>query len=108
MVFNLNGEILRSIRRSGLRRDVLKYLANIYPNKAYLSQISHSLNSSTQVISGVMHGGCHNYTAESSLNFLNLVLMFTKAGKKYYQLNRPFADEVLTLINEKRRVEVEI
>ena len=104
----MDGEILRSMRRSGLRKEVLKYLANIYPEKAYLSQIAYDLDVQATNVLGVLFGFKGRYVAESSLVSLNLVLIIEKAGKKYYQLNRPYADEVLELINEKRRVEVEI
>ena len=107
-MFNLNGEIIRSISRSSLRREVLKYLANIYPDRAYLTEIAFTLDRQATTINGALTGTGHRYSVESSLLALNLVSVVSRSGKKYYQLNRPFADEVLELINEKRRMEIEI
>ena len=104
----MDGEIIRSIRRSQLRREVLKYLANIYPNRAYLTEIAFTLDRQATTVNGALSGAGHRYAKESSLLALNLVSVVSRSGKKYYQLNRPFVDEVLELINEKRRVEVEI
>ena len=107
-MFNLDGEIIRSITRSSLRREVLKYLSNIYPDRAYLTQISYVMNKSPTSVNGALIGlGC-KYSVDSSLLSLNLVSVVSRSGRKYYQLNRPYADEVLALINEKKRVEVEI
>ena len=104
----MDGEIIRSLMRSTLRKNVLKYLAKIYPDKAYLSQISHDLNIQEMSVSGCLKGMNGRYAIESSLVSLNLVLLIEKAGKKYYQLNRPYADEVLQLINGVKMMEVEI
>ena len=105
----MDGEILRSIRKSPLRRDVLKYLGAIYPDKAYPDQIGRDIDKLGRNILGCLVGmPTQGYAPEYSLVSLNLVTVIEKSGKKYYQLNRPFADEVLELINEKRRVEVEI
>ena len=104
----MDGEILRSMKRSGLRKEVLLYLADIYPDRAPLTRISYVLDKHLASVSGALNGIGGNYTLESSLLSLNLVSVISRSGKKYYQLNRPFADEVLELINEKRRVEVEI
>ena len=104
----MNGEIIRSITRSGLRREVLKYLANIYPDRAYLTQIAYMLNKQATSVNGALIGTGCKYSVESSLLSLNLVSVISRSGKKYYQLNRPFADEVLQLINSVKIVEVEI
>ena len=104
----MDGTIIRSISRSKLRREVLKYLANIYPNRAYLTEIAYVLNTQATTINGTLIGSGCRYSVESSLLALNLVSVVSRSGKKYYQLNRPFADEVLELINEKRRMEIEI
>ena len=107
-MLNMDGEILRSIMRSTYRKNVLKYLAGIYPDKVRLSQISHDLNKQEMSVSGCLKGSNGRYAIESSLVSLNLVLLIEKAGKKYYQFNRPYADEVLALMNSTRMVEVEI
>ena len=104
----MDGDILRSIKKSKIRREVLKYLSNIYPDRAYLTQIGYDLNKSTTSVNGALIGiGC-KYSVESSLLSLKLVSVISRSGKKYYQLNRPFADEVLQLINSVKTVEVEI
>ena len=104
----MDGEIIRSIKRSRTRVDILKYLANIYPDKAYLSQIAFALDKQATTVNSALTGSGHNYAKESSPLSLKLVSIIDRSGRKYYQLNRPFADEVLQLINTVKTVEVEI
>lgn len=65
--------IIFILRKSKARKEVLEYLVNIHPDKAYISIISKSTNIGINEIYGALNGVKGRYKKENSLISLGLV-----------------------------------
>jgi len=66
-------EIIFSLRKSKVRREVLEYLVNVHPDKAYISVISKSTEIGINEVYGALNGVKGRYKKENSLISLGLV-----------------------------------
>jgi predicted transcriptional regulator with HTH domain len=107
-----DGNIIRSLNRSELRRKVLFYLLSIYPYRSYLSEISRAVKSDPSNVKGCLEGLGVRYTGEESLIGLSLVTVEqTKNGFKYYKINNEYMEDIKslkTMFNHKKVFAVEI
>lgn len=107
-----DGNIIRSLNRSELRRKVLFYLLSINPYRSYLSEISRAVKSDPSNVKGCLEGLGVRYTGEESLVGLGLVSFEqSKNGFKYYKINTDFIEDVKalkTMFNHKKVFAVEI
>lgn len=107
-----DGNIIRSLNRSELRRKVLFYLLSIYPYRSYLSEISRAVKSDPSNVKGCLEGLGVRYTNEESLVGLGLVSVEqSKNGFKYFKVNMDFLEDVKslkTMFNHKKVFAVEI
>ena len=85
-LFTIDPHILRSINKSALRRKVLFYLYNVYPNSDYLSNISKMIRSDATNVLGCIKGMGNRYNGSSSLIELGLVEVVERDGFKYYRI----------------------
>lgn len=90
-ISTLNGvhdpKVLRSLKKSRVRTEIIIYLYNIYPNPSYPSDISrHTKIDSTNVIGG-LRGMGHRYDSDNSLIGVKLVEMIDFNGTAYYKLS---------------------
>jgi len=66
-------EIKSSLRKSRLRREVLSFLASIYPEASYSYEVSRALGISATQVLGVIKGLPKSYEPKKSLLALGLV-----------------------------------
>ncbi|QRF74544.1 hypothetical protein Thermo_00025 [Thermoplasmatales archaeon] len=93
-----DGNVIRSLNRSELRRKALFYLLSIYPYRSYLSEISRAIKSDPSNVKGCLEGLGVRYTVEESLVGLALVKVEqTKNGFKYFKINPDVVDEVRSM-----------
>ncbi|WP_456370310.1 helix-turn-helix domain-containing protein [Geoglobus sp.] len=85
-ILTIDPHILRSINKSALRRKVLFYLYNIYPNYDYLANISRMIRSDPSNVLGCLRGMGNRYNGSSSLIELGLVEVVEREGFKYYRI----------------------
>ncbi len=80
-------QILRSLKKSRVRTEIMMYLYKIYPNSSYPSDISrHTKIDSTNVIGG-LRGMGQRYDKANSLIGVELVEMINFDGTAYYRLS---------------------
>lgn len=80
----LNPEILRSIRKSRLREEILFFLYDIKPEYSYPSEIARNVRSDPSNVLGCLKGMRKRYSEKRSLLELRLVEILEKDGKSYY------------------------
>ncbi|MEA1993852.1 MAG: archaellum operon transcriptional activator EarA family protein, partial [Euryarchaeota archaeon] len=61
-----DAKIRFSLRRSGVRREVLKYLVSIYPKKSYPAEIARRIDLQRNDVYGALIGSRRRYRKESS------------------------------------------
>lgn len=107
-----DGNIIRSLNRSELRRKVLFYMLSIHPYRSYLSEISRAVKSDPSNVKGCLEGLGVRYTGEESLVSLGLIsIEQTKNGFKYYKVNDESIEDIKglkTMFNHKKVFAVEI
>ncbi|MCL7476085.1 MAG: archaellum operon transcriptional activator EarA family protein [Methanosarcinales archaeon] len=80
-------QIVRSLKKSRVRTEIMMYLYKIYPNSSYPSDISrHTKIDSTNVIGG-LRGMGHRYDKANSLIGVELVESINFDGTAYYRLS---------------------
>jgi predicted transcriptional regulator with HTH domain len=111
----INGECIRAFRTSILRLKVLKFLNAIYPEKAYLSEISKALSIQETNVIGCLRGlnnknySYPRYDENLSLMGLGLVETIVRGNKVYYKIkDKARADEIVLMFPVRKIVEVEI
>ncbi|PTD94828.1 hypothetical protein C9439_00350 [archaeon SCG-AAA382B04] len=80
----IDPEILRSIKKSRLREEILLFLFDIKPQYSYLSEIARNVRSDPSNVLGCIKGMSKRYSESRSLMELNLVGVVEKDGKSYY------------------------
>ena len=79
--------IIRTLRKSFVRREVLDYLTTIYPGVAYSRQISQAIKLSANHVYGVLMGIKGAYEPDNSLCSQGLAERIEEDGRKevYYR-----------------------
>ncbi|GGM73887.1 transcriptional regulator [Thermogymnomonas acidicola] len=107
-----DGNVIRSLNRSELRRKVLFYLLSIYPYRSYLSEISRAVRSDPSNVKGCLEGLGVRYTGEESLVGLGLVVVEqSKNGFRYFKVNPDLIEDIKalkTMFNNRKVFAVEI
>ena len=89
----MSPEIIFSLRKSKVRREVLGHLVNVHPNKVYISVISKSTEIGINEVYGALNGVKGRYKKENTLISLGLVDKEIKNGICLYYAT-PFGVEV--------------
>ena len=94
--------IMRSLRRSSVRKKIAEYLFEISPSGSYTSEIAYNVKTTPTNVIGALRGMNTRYRGEESLLSLNLVELI-ESGKniKIYKLT-DFGKEMLQTMNERR------
>ena len=79
--------IIRSLRKSMVRKKVLLYLYKIYPQPSYLSEISKHIKIDASNVLGALKGMGKRYKKSKSLMELGLVEELKIDGFSYYKLS---------------------
>ena len=94
--------IMRSLRRSSIRKKIAEYLFEISPSGSYTSDIAYNIKTTPTNVIGALRGMNTRYRNEESLLSLNLVeLIDTGKNVKIYKLT-DFGKEMLQSMNERR------
>jgi predicted transcriptional regulator with HTH domain len=92
--------IMRSLRRSAVRKKIAEYLFEISPSGSYASDIAYNVKTTPSNVLGALRGMNERYRNEESLLSLHLVEQIS-SGKniKLYKLT-DFGKEIMTAIKK--------
>ncbi len=94
--------VVRSLRRSSVRKKIAEYLFEISPSGSYTAEIAHNVKTTPTNVIGAMRGMNSRYKGDESLIGLNMVEQIT-IGKsnsiKIYKIT-DFGKEILDSIKE--------
>jgi len=94
--------IMRSLRRSSIRKKIAEYLFEISPSGSYTSDIAYNVKTTPTNVIGALRGMNTRYRDDESLLSLNIVEQID-GGKnvKIYKLT-DFGREILQSMKERR------
>ena len=94
--------IMRSLRRSSVRKKIADYLFDISPSGSYTSDIAYNVKTTPTNVIGALRGMSSRYRDDESLLTLNLVEII-ESGKnvKIYKLT-DFGKEIIQSMRERR------
>ena len=94
--------VIRSLRRSNVRKKIAEYLFEIRPSFSYTSEIAYNVKTTPTNVIGAIRGMGNRYKEEESLLSLDIVEE-KSAGRniKLYGLT-PFGREILESMKTKR------
>ncbi len=94
--------IMRSLRRSSVRKKIADYLFDISPSGSYTSDIAYNVKTTPTNVIGALRGMNSRYRDDESLLSLNLVEI-VESGKnvKIYKLT-DFGKEIIASMRERR------
>jgi hypothetical protein len=97
--------VVRSLRRSSIRKKVAEYLFEISPTGSYTSEIAYHVKTTPTNVIGAIRGMQSRYREDESLLSLNIVEQ-TSGGKdiKLYRLTDFGKEIVETLKNNKNHL----
>ena len=96
--------IIRSIRRSNVRKKIADYLFDISPSGSYTSEIAYNVKTTPTNVIGAIRGIDSRYRSDESLISLNIVEQINGGKRndiKIYKLT-DFGKEILESIKERR------
>ena len=87
--------VIRSLRRSNIRKKIAEYLFDISPSSSYTSEIAYNVKTTPTNVIGAMRGMNSRYRGDESLISLNIVEQID-SGKdiKLYKLT-DFGKEII-------------
>ena len=97
--------IIRSLRRSSIRKKIAEYLFEISPSGSYTSEIAYSVKTTPTNVIGAIRGLESRYREDESLISLNIVEQ-TSGGKdiKLYKIT-DFGKEIIeSMRNDRNRI----
>ena len=87
--------IIRSLRRSNIRKKIAEYLFEISPSGSYTSEIAYNVKTTSTNVLGAIRGMGSRYKAEESLIALEIVEQVTAGNDvKLYKLT-DFGKEIV-------------
>ena len=94
--------VMRSLRRSSIRKKIAEYLFEISPSSSYTSEIAYNVKTTPSNVIGAIRGMEFRYREDESLLSLNIVEM--KSGGRNIKLYglTPFGREIVESIKERR------
>ena len=94
--------IVRSLRRSNVRKRIAEYLFEINPSGSYTSDIAYNIKTTSTNVIGAMRGMGSRYRDDESLIGLKLVeLVDASKNLKIYKLT-DFGKEVIGTMNKRK------
>ncbi len=82
------GQIIRNLKKSRVRTEILMYLYKIYPEMSYPSEISKHTNIDPTNVIGGLRGMGNRYGKHNSLVNLGLVEKIEENGNFYYRISK--------------------
>jgi predicted transcriptional regulator with HTH domain len=96
--------IIRSLRRSNVRKKIADYLFDISPSGSYTSEIAYNIKTTPTNVIGAIRGMNARYRNDDSLITLNIVEQINGGKRndiKLYKLT-DFGKEILESIKDRR------
>ena len=97
--------VIRSLRRSNVRKKIAEYLFDISPSGSYTSEIAYNVKTTPTNVIGAIRGMNSRYRDDESLITLNIVEQIS-AGKgntiKLYKLT-DFGKDIVESLRESRK-----
>src|SRR5512136_2045884 len=94
--------IIRSLRRSNVRKKIADYLFEISPSGSYTSEIAYNVKTTPTNVIGAIRGMNSRYRDDESLIGLNIVEQIdAHKNVKIYRLT-DFGKEIVNSMKEKR------
>ncbi len=94
--------VMRSLRRSSVRKKIAEYLFEISPSGSYTSDIAYNVKTTPTNVIGAIRGMNSRYRGDESLIGLNLVeLIESSKNVKIYKLT-DFGKEIVQSMHERR------
>lgn len=92
--------VIRSLRRSNIRKKIAEYLFEISPSGSYTSEIAYSIKTTPTNVIGAIRGMGDRYKEEESLIDLGIVEQIT-GGKdvKLYRLTEMGKEIIISIKN---------
>jgi predicted transcriptional regulator with HTH domain len=90
-------EILRSLRRSRVRTEIIMYLYKIYPRASYPAEMSRNIGVDPTNILGGLRGMGSRFDESNSLLKMGLVDKIEREKIAYYRLSEPGKDLIESL-----------
>ncbi len=92
---NIRPLIVRSLRRSNVRKKITEYLLDISPSGSYTSEIAYNVKTTPTNVIGAIRGMGNRYKKEESLIDLDIVeLIESTSNIKIYKLT-DFGKEII-------------
>ena len=94
--------VIRSLRRSNVRKKIADYLFEISPSGSYTSDIAYNVKTTPTNVIGAIRGMSSRYRIDESLLGLNIVEQVESSKNvKIYKLTN-FGREILQSMKERR------
>ena len=94
--------VMRSLRRSSVRKKIAEYLFEISPSGSYTSDIAYNVKTTPTNVIGAIRGMNSRYRSDESLIGLNIVEQIqTHKNVKIYRLT-DFGKEMVNSMKERR------
>ena len=94
--------IIRSLRRSNVRKKIAEYLFEISPSGSYTSDIAYNVKTTSTNVIGALRGMNTRYRDDESLLSLNMVEQVDSSKNiKIYKLT-DFGKEILQSMKDRR------
>lgn len=94
--------VIRSLRRSNVRKKIADYLFEISPSGSYTSDIAYNVKTTPTNVIGAIRGMSSRYRIDESLLGLNIVeKVESSKNVKIYKLTN-FGREILQSMKERR------
>ena len=94
--------VVRSLRRSNVRKRIAEYLFEIKPSGSYTSDIAYNIRTTPTNVIGAMRGMSSRYREDESLISLKLVEQVDASkNMKIYKLT-DFGKDIIESMKEKR------
>ena len=97
--------VIRSLRRSNVRKKIADYLFDISPSGSYTSEIAYSVKTTPTNVIGAIRGMNTRYRDDESLITLHLVEQIEGGKRKDIKLYRltDFGKEIVVSLRENRK-----
>jgi uncharacterized protein len=97
--------VIRSLRRSNVRKKIADYLFEISPSGSYTSEIAYSVKTTPTNVIGAIRGMNTRYRDDESLITLNIVEQIEGGKHKDIKLYRltPFGKEIVETLRENKK-----
>jgi len=92
--------VIRSLRRSSIRKKIAEYLFEISPSGSYTSEIAYNVKTTPTNVLGAIRGMGDRYKVDESLIGLNIVEKIeSNSNVKIYKLTK-FGKEIIDSIKK--------